>query len=104
MSRLIDRPPGFALARHLLNVAASLSDGIGKTAMPVMMSAYIASMGRPSPTVSFMLAVAIELGRRLGIALGFSCPGNWLHREHGGLPASACTLWRLGSRRLGNRS
>jgi hypothetical protein len=95
MTKLTDRAPGFASVRDLLNAAALLSDGIGKIAMPVVTSAYIASMGRPSPTISFMLAVVIELGGRLGITLRFSCPKSWLHMEHGGLSAVAGTLGTL---------
>jgi hypothetical protein len=102
MSKLTDRPPSFALARDLLNAAALLSDGIGKIAMPVMTSAYIASMGRPSPTISFMLAVVIELGGRLGITLRFSCSRSWLHMEHGGLSGVTGTPGTLSA--LDNRS
>jgi hypothetical protein len=97
MSRIINRATGFALVRDLLDTAASLSKDIRKIAMPVLTSAYIASMGRPSPTLSFMLAVAIELGGRLGITLGFSYPRSRLHMEHGGLSALTGTLSRLGS-------
>jgi hypothetical protein len=67
MIKLTDIPPGLASARSLLHKAVLLGSALREAAMPVLASAYIASMGRPSPTLSFMLALAIELGQRTGL-------------------------------------
>lgn len=67
MMKLNDMPPGLDSTRRLLQAAVLLGSELRQAAMPVMASACLASMGRPSPVLSFMLALAVELGRRMAI-------------------------------------
>jgi uncharacterized membrane protein YphA (DoxX/SURF4 family) len=61
LRRLARRLPAFSM-RRLSPAALMRVSGIARVAVPVISRAWIASMGQPSPTTGFALALMLELG------------------------------------------
>jgi hypothetical protein len=60
-----------------MHAALRLADKAWVAASPVVAKGCIAAIGQPSPTAGFMLAVGIELGRRLLCRRRFEAPCAW---------------------------
>ncbi|MES2073162.1 MAG: DoxX family protein [Pseudomonadota bacterium] len=58
------------IGRQLM-AAIFLLSGVGKLAAPAMTIGYIASIGLPFATLGFILAVVVEVGGGLLLALGY---------------------------------
>lgn len=56
---------------RLLLAAIFLLSGVGKIAAPDATIGYIAAMGLPLPTLGYIVAIAVEIGGGLALALGF---------------------------------
>jgi len=59
-----------ALGRLLLAVIFLVS-GVGKILAPAMTQHYIAAAGLPSPSVAYLIAIAVEVGGATLLILGF---------------------------------
>ncbi|SFJ74332.1 putative oxidoreductase [Bosea sp. OK403] len=58
------------LGRLLMAILFILS-GVGKMAAPAATQGYIASLGLPSPLLALVIAIAVELGGGILLAIGY---------------------------------
>lgn len=61
----------FALTGRVLIAAIFVISGFGKLADPAGTAGYVAAMGLPLPEVATWLAIAVELGAGIALAIGF---------------------------------